>query len=529
MYCVPPGKGSERLYQTLASVAGAPQLALAAASVASVVAPVVSRFSTNGTDETVVAASNRSLAGGSAASAGPARMLVSMAVPVRTMSGRRMGSVLRIWTTLNRAIASAPTLCGGPCGSHAARLRRHCGPRDALVDLIRSIRGRRGDVAQLGEHFLCKEGVRGSSPLISTNLHAPTRSCSMPPVIHRTLALLFVAALLAACSTTQQTTSAAPSASFAASGTADPTPPESPADSPSQSAEATVAPTATEPPIGAIYAGPASGVIDPRVADLPARVYVPNETSNDVAVIDPATFEVVDRISAGSAPEHISPDWDLSKLYVSNMNGATLTVIDSRTQEATETMEVPFPYNTYFSPDGSKAIIVADNLGMDMFADNGLYFYDRETWDLLKFVQVPWPGVNHLDFSADGSYLMVTTESAGVVVKIDVAAMEIIGTVEVGGSPLDIRLGPDGDTFYVANQGTHGVDVIDAEALEAIGFIPTSTGAHAFAFSRDATRLFVTNRLNNTISVIDLATRAVVDTWEAGGSPDMATVSPAGS
>jgi hypothetical protein len=27
---------------------------------------------------------------------------------------------------------------------------------------------RRGDVAQLGEHLLCKEGVRGSSPLIST-------------------------------------------------------------------------------------------------------------------------------------------------------------------------------------------------------------------------------------------------------------------------------------------------------------------------------------------------------------------------
>ena len=26
----------------------------------------------------------------------------------------------------------------------------------------------RGDVAQLGEHLLCKEGVRGSSPLIST-------------------------------------------------------------------------------------------------------------------------------------------------------------------------------------------------------------------------------------------------------------------------------------------------------------------------------------------------------------------------
>ena len=30
----------------------------------------------------------------------------------------------------------------------------------------------RGDVAQLGEHLLCKEGVRGSSPLISTTISA---------------------------------------------------------------------------------------------------------------------------------------------------------------------------------------------------------------------------------------------------------------------------------------------------------------------------------------------------------------------
>ena len=269
--------------------------------------------------------------------------------------------------------------------------------------------------------------------------------------------------------------------------------------------------------------------LDERVANLPHRVYVPNETSNDVAVIDPETFEIVGRFAAGAAPEHISPDWDMSKLYVSNMNGASLTVIDPETNEPIDTMEVPFPYNLFFTPDGSKAIVVADYLGIDMVADNGLYFYDRETWELLKFVQVPWPGVNHLDFTPDGRYLMVTCESAGAVVKIDTIEMEIVGTVEVGGSPLDIRLDPDGDVFYVANQGTHGVDVIDHEAMEAVGFIPAGNGAHAFAFSRDVSRLFLTNRLDNTIDVIDLDSRTIVDSWTAGGSPDMATVSPDGS
>jgi YVTN family beta-propeller protein len=339
----------------------------------------------------------------------------------------------------------------------------------------------------------------------------------------RSAVLLAAALALAGCTTAE---SPDPTEVAGASPTA------SPSTAPSATAEPTGSPEPTAEPTpapGGVYAGPVSMQLDPRVADLPHRVYVPNETTNDIAVIDPETFEIVGRFDAGLAPEHISPDWDFSKLYVSNMNGATLTVIDPETQTAIDTMEVPFPYNTYFTPDGTKAIVVADYLGADMVADNGLYFYDRETWELLKFVQVPYPGVNHLDFTPDGRFLMVTCESSGAVVKIDTVEMEIAGVVEVGGSPLDIRLDPDGDVFYVANQGTHGVDIIDHEAMEAVGFIPAATGAHAFGFSRDATRLFLTNRLENTIDVIDLETRTIVESWPAGGSPDMVTVSPDGS
>jgi hypothetical protein len=35
--------------------------------------------------------------------------------------------------------------------------------------LLQSWRRNEGDVAQMGEHLLCKQGVSGSIPLISTN------------------------------------------------------------------------------------------------------------------------------------------------------------------------------------------------------------------------------------------------------------------------------------------------------------------------------------------------------------------------
>ena len=110
-----------------------------------------------------------------------------------------------------------------------------------------------------------------------------------------------------------------------------------PSSDPSVSASPSAEPSPTAEPVGGVYAATVSGELDPRVADVPERVYVPNEESDDVAVIDPATFEVVGRFAVGDAPEHVNPDWGLENLYVSNMNGGSLTVIDPMTSEPTDT------------------------------------------------------------------------------------------------------------------------------------------------------------------------------------------------
>ena len=162
------------------------------------------------------------------------------------------------------------------------------------------------------------------SPHLHHNLHAPTRSCSMPPVIHRPFALLFVAALLAACSTTQQTTSAAPSASLPASGTANPT---------------RIRGAGRQPePVGCTdRRADRHGAADRRHLrrsgerrDRPARGRPSGAGVRAERDLQRRrghrSGDVRGRRTASrpaAAPEHISPDWDLSKLYVSNMNGAT--------------------------------------------------------------------------------------------------------------------------------------------------------------------------------------------------------------
>ena len=271
-----------------------------------------------------------------------------------------------------------------------------------------------------------------------------------------------------------------------------------------------------------IYAHTLTPDLSPAVAGVPLRVYVPNSDAASVSVIDPTTMKVIDRFNVGTRPHHVTPSWDLTKLYVNNTESNTLTEIDPRTGRPTRNIPITDPYNLYFTPDGTKAIVVAERF-------QRLDFYSTTDWTFLKSVGVPWAGVDHGDFSADGRYFMASCEFSGQVVKIDTETMTLVGRAQVGSLPIDVKMSPDGKVLYAANQGRHGVSLVDPETMTEIGFLRTGTGAHGLNVSRDAATLFVSNRMEGTISVIDFATRAVRHTWRVGGSPDMIQVSADGN
>jgi YVTN family beta-propeller protein len=270
-----------------------------------------------------------------------------------------------------------------------------------------------------------------------------------------------------------------------------------------------------------LYAADAPGDFSPAVSGVTPRVYVPNSLDGTVDVIDPRNYEVVKQLRVGGEPHHITPSWDLRHLYVDNPGTDRLEVIDPKTGKLGRRIKVASPYNVYFTPDGKKALIVAESSRL-------IEFRNPNTWKLLKRVKVPWPGVDHMDFSANGRLLLVSCEYSGIVVRINTVRMSISGTIDVGGLPIDVKASPDGKVFYVANQGESGVTMIDPTHLRKIGFMRTGVGAHGFAVSRDAKDLYVSNRIAGTISVISFARRKVVSTWRVGGSPDMLQVSPNG-
>lgn len=312
-----------------------------------------------------------------------------------------------------------------------------------------------------------------------------------------------------------------------------------------------------------LYSETGVGHISPALRQDLERVYVPNLRSNDVYVIDPNAMKVVDKFKVGVGPQHVVPSWDLRTLWVANnaerSNKGSLTPIDPRSGKPGKPIDVDDPYNMYFTPDGRSAIVVAE-------AQHRLDFRDPHTMKMQYTIDVPeCGGINHADFSMDGSYALFTCEFQGSVSKIDLVNRKVLGYLKLPmpstrfregvdstsptaseictakkGMPQDVRIGPDGKHFYIADMDADGVHIVDGEAFKQIGFIPIAIGAHGLYPSRDGKSLYVASRGTHqvhgkrhgkgSVAVIDFATEKVVAHWPipGGGSPDMGNVSADG-
>jgi len=297
--------------------------------------------------------------------------------------------------------------------------------------------------------------------------------------------------------------------------------------------------------------------LSPRHASDPHRIYVPNGKSNTVTVIDADTRAVITTFKTRPEPQHVVPSYDLSTLWVLDNQGNALVPIDPATGKPGPPVAVEDPYNLYFTPDGASAIVVAE-------ARARLDFRDPHTMALTSSLDVHGcGGINHADYNADGAYMLVTCEYAGKLAKIDVAHHVVLGLLDLtahpapgqpvvkpmpmpngdkaAAMPQDVRAGPDGHHFYVADMLLGGVFVIDGDSFTVNQFVTTGTGAHGITPSRDGSKLYIANRgsdqINGTphgpgsVSVLDPKTNTVAATWSVplGGSPDMGNLNVDGT
>jgi YVTN family beta-propeller protein len=291
-------------------------------------------------------------------------------------------------------------------------------------------------------------------------------------------------------------------------------------------------PLAGMPPVldqNDIYSADRPNALSDVVKDMPERVYVPNHTSNTISVIDPKTFKVIETWKTPRGPQHVVPSWDLKTLWVNDNEGNYLTPINPKSVTLGKSVYVHDPYNLYFTPNGKYAIVMAES-------DRQLVFRDPHTMAIKKIVPVKCNGLNHADWSKDGSFFVATCEFSGGLIMVDTAKMKVLQyawlptTYNMKPMPQDVKISPDGSTFYIADMMSNGVWTMPANHFGSFGFIPTGKAAHGEYVTRDSKYLLITNRGEGSVSVLRFSDNALVAKWQipGGGSPDMGGISADG-
>ncbi len=245
-------------------------------------------------------------------------------------------------------------------------------------------------------------------------------------------------------------------------------------------------------------------------------VFVSNERSDDVTVIDGATDAVVATFKVGKRPRGIHAAPDEKRVFVTlsgsprmapgvdenrapaDKSADGLGVIDATARKLTDRWHVGSdPEQFAISKDGKFAFIANEDDASALVVD----LNSGQSRGKVKVSAEPeGVGVN----PANGE-VYVTCEEKGEVFAIDPDAHRVIAKIETGGRPRSVAFLPDGTRAYVACENGGYIAVIDAKSHKLLSKIQLPTGSLPMGtvVSKDGKELYVTTGRGNAVVIID--------------------------
>ena len=259
-----------------------------------------------------------------------------------------------------------------------------------------------------------------------------------------------------------------------------------------------------------------AGAIVARAESPGYFVYVSNERSGDVTVIDGTTDAVVATFPVGKRPRGIHATPDGKRLFVT-LSGSPrmapgvdenrapadktadgLGVIDATARKLIDRWHVGSdPEQFAISKDGKFAFIANEDDASASIID----LSSGQSRGKIKVSEEPeGMGVN-----PSNGEVYVTCEDKGEVFAIDVDAQRVIAKIDAGGRPRSVAFLPDGSRAYVACENGGYVAVINAKSHKLLSQIQLPVGSLPMgtAVSKDGKELYVSTGRGNAIAIID--------------------------
>jgi len=254
------------------------------------------------------------------------------------------------------------------------------------------------------------------------------------------------------------------------------------------------------------------------------EIWVTNQGTNKVQILDGNTLKVVAEIPAPTKPHNVTFTADGKYAWVACVGSSDVSVIDTATRKVVATLPAgKTAHAVTFSPDGKNAYVA--NPG-----DGTVIVFNAAGHKQIKTIKVgKAPAL--VIFSQDGKKAYVSNGGDATLSVIDTAKLEVIKTVSnVGKGAMGMVRSRDGKRLVVTGGGENKVSIVDTVSDQVIKDLTHGKDAHGAEITPDGRHALVPNRLSGDVTVIDIEKGEVVATISnVGDKTDIIAISPDGA
>lgn len=239
-----------------------------------------------------------------------------------------------------------------------------------------------------------------------------------------------------------------------------------------------------------------------------------SRSEDGVALFDIVERRVVRVLRGVPDPEQMAVGGD-GKVFVASEEAAALFVLDGA--DGRTLAQVPVgkrPEGVALSPDGRWVYVTSED-------ENKVTVVDSATMRAVKDIPV---GVRprNIAFSPDGLRAYVPGEGDHSLTVIDTVAQTVVNRLVLPDEddlPMDVVVAPEGDQLYLSTGRGGNIVTLGAESLAGYNSVNTGGRPWGMALSPDGRRLYAANGPADDVAVIDTATMRVIRKVVAGGGP----------
>jgi len=281
----------------------------------------------------------------------------------------------------------------------------------------------------------------------------------------------------------------------------------------------------------------------PAETEIDYRVYVTNEASGDLTVIDGRSRQVIATIALGKRPRGIAADARHRRLFVA-LSGSPfagpgadesslpppdkredgIAIINALTNKVERILRgLSDPEQVVLSADGERLYAASEDTGKGIAIDVGS---GRIRGSLDVGGEPEGIAVN-----SRRNKIYFTSETQNIVTVADLKRFHAIGTTAVGQRPRDVAVAPDGSRVYVTGENDASLVILDSETGKLVTkqTVPgAGTRPKGVVVSNDGKRLYVSTGRGGEIVAYDAESIAVLGSVKVGARPWGLALSPDG-